>query len=204
MVLDNEGKRAEAEAVIRETLAIHRKNHGEDHPWTGMDYCTLAGTLGAQNRLDEAATNYRRGLDILEKTAAKRWEQAWAHNGLASILAGQGNLGEAEIHHREALALAKKVVSADDAHLLGLIDSLANILRKNGKLDEARPLAEEAVAICQRHPDRVEPQARRAFATLRDVLKDLGDTASLEKLELTIQQTDAKPKPAQTPEPQAK
>jgi serine/threonine protein kinase len=202
MVLDAEGKLAEAEAVIREALTIHRKNHGEDHPSVGMDYCVLGGSLGAQNRLDEAAANYRRGLDILERTTAAKWEQAGAHAGLARILAGQGKLGEAEIHHREALDLARKVVSADDAYLPGHIDSLANILRKNGKLAEARPLAEEAVAICQRHPDRVEPGTQRdAFATLRDVLTDLGDTNALEKLNLTVQQMDATQKPAPTPEP---
>ena len=183
-VLEDEGKPAEGEAVIREALAIHRKNHGEDHPSVGMDYCGLARSLAGQNKLDEAVINYRRGLDILERIAAGKHDQMWGHINLASVLERQGKLGEAELHCRKALAIARKELGADHPDLPFSTASLAGILRREGKLAEARPLAEEAVAICQRHPDRVDRWMQDlAFNTLRDVLTDLGDTAALEKLD---------------------
>jgi serine/threonine protein kinase len=205
IVLEDEGKPAEAEAVIREALAIHLKNHGEDHPSAGMDYCDLGWSLAGQNKLDEAVINYRRGLDILERIAAGKQAQMWGHINLASVLERQGKLGEAEVHCRKSLAIARKELGADHPDLPDSTASLARILRREGKLAEARPLAEEAVAICQRHPDRVDRWMQDiAFNTLRDVLTDLGDAAALEKLDLTIQQTDTMRKPAPTPEPPPK
>jgi tetratricopeptide (TPR) repeat protein len=144
-------------------------------------------------------------LDILERIAAGKREQAGGHDNLASVLARQGKLGEAETDYRAAVAIARTEGGTGHPALPAFISHLANILRREGKLAEARPLAEEAVAICQRHPDRVDRWAQEsAFVTLRDVLTDLGDTAALEKLELTIQQTNARRKPAPTPEPPLK
>jgi hypothetical protein len=48
------------------------------------------------------------------------------------------------------------------------------------------------------------PRQEHAFATLRDVLTDLGDTAALKQLELNIQQTDVMRRLAPTPEPPPK
>ena len=51
------------------------------------------------------------------------------------------------------------------------------------------------MAICERLSGRVALWAKEcSIATLKDVLTDLGDKAALEKLELTVQQMEAKPK----------
>ena len=86
-------------------------------------------------------------------------------------------------------------MGTNHADLSFFIAGLAGFLQQMGQLAEARPLAEEAVAICQRSPDQVERRFQQAaFDCLRAVLKELGDTAALERLD-SIRQLEKKPEP---------
>jgi tetratricopeptide (TPR) repeat protein len=186
-LLGSEGKTAEAVSVQQEALAIRQKIHGDEHPYTAEDYSQLGALLSdSTNTLDEAVNDLRKGLEILKRTEGEgKYRQTWAERSLADALSEQGKLEEAEIHYRAAATIAKKVMGPDFADLPGFVVKLANILRREGKLTEARARAEKAVAICQRHPDRIEAQPQRAaFAALRDVLTDLGDTAAAQALDI--------------------
>ncbi|MSU58721.1 MAG: tetratricopeptide repeat protein [Pedosphaera sp.] len=181
IVMEARGNLDEAEGVTREALAIHRKLYGDEHPDTAASYTALGGVLTLQNKLPEAEVPYRKGLETLKRIEGSgKWHQANAHLGFADLLQKQGKLDEAEFQYREALATAR---TAKHINLPHFTASLANFLRRNGKLTEARPLAEEAVALCQRHPEQVARWMQDlAFGALRDVLTDLGDTAAAEAL----------------------
>jgi tetratricopeptide (TPR) repeat protein len=127
----------------------------------------------------------RKALELDERIVGKgKLSQVHAHLSLGEVLERQGKLDEAEIHYRQAAAIARKEGGADALDLPWPLSALANLLRQRGKLTEARAAAEEAVAICQRNPDRVSPSSQRdAFAALGDVLTDLGDTAAVETLD---------------------
>jgi len=159
---------------------------------------------GLENiKLAEAESILRRALETQIKTQGDgKLEQQFTHFTLAEVLEEQGKLDEAELHYRAALEIARNVNGVDKEDF-PCTAGLAGVLRKKGKLAEARQLAEEAVAICQRRTGRVAGWVRdRSFSTLKDVLTDLGDTNALEKLNLT-NQTDAMPEPSPTPEPPA-
>ena len=128
----------------------------------------------------------RKGLEILKRTEGEgKYRQTWAEATLLTPLPGKVSWRRLKSIIAQRRPLRKKVMGPDFADLPGFIVNLANILRREGKLTEARALAEEAVAICQRHPDQVELQAQRdAFAAFRDVLTDLGDTAAAQALDI--------------------
>jgi tetratricopeptide (TPR) repeat protein len=196
LVLQLQGRLAEAENIGRDALAIFQKLHGEEHPFIGYVLMGLGRTLVLEDKLPETEEVFRKALEVQLKTEGNgKADQRYTHFGLAEVLEKQGKLDEAEEHYRAALDIERKEMGPDDEDW-PFTAGLAGILRKQGKLTEARQLAEEAVAICQRLSGRVAPWVKDcSIATLRDVLTDLGDKAALEKLELTVQQMEAKSKP---------
>ena len=59
---------------------------------------------------------------------------------------------------------------------------LAEVLRQRQALAEARPLAEEALALSQRHPEWPKDELQRAVRNLEAILGDLGDWTGLEAI----------------------
>ena len=179
MVLHDQRRLPEAEAALRESVAITSRLHGEEHP-----YMAHQGMLGAvlwqQGKLEEAETYLRKTVEIQERTEGKgKNSQIMTHHNLAHTLQREGKYDEAELHHRQAVTIAKTEMGPDYPDLPLLLGDLAQILRHNGKLTEAHSFAEEAVAICQRDPDRIERWiSQSAFNALKEVLKDLSDTAA--------------------------
>src|SRR5439155_4825927 len=154
-------------------------------PHTANAYNELALTLLRQNQLDEAEKWYRKALEIQTRIGQEfRPSHAWQRSDFALVLRKQGKREEAEIRYHEALGMTRK--SGDDhKDLPKFLSELASVLREDGKPAEARPLSEEAVALCLRYPQEVDVRFQNlAFATLKDVLTDLNDITALETLEL--------------------
>jgi len=98
--------------------------------------------------------------------------QANLHYWLAGILHGKGKSREAEIEYREAIEIGKREVGSDYLDLSGMLAALAIVLAEQGKLTEARQHAEQAVDICQRHPEIPPDERRDAENALRKVMKN--------------------------------
>ena len=130
----------------------------------------------------------RKALQIQNRTEGEgTLSQYYSHKSLAEVLERQHRLAEAESHRRAALAIARNHMGSDNPDLSAPIAGLASILRKQGNLTEARPLAEEAVDICRRLPDRVDRWMQDlSLKTLREVLTDLGDTAAIKALDAQL------------------
>ena len=204
--LSAQGKMTEAKTAAREALAIMRKNHGEEHPYTSYEYWCLGSFLveGTPDEVAEAETDLRKAIEIQEKTVGKgKWSQAWMHHHLALALAKRNEPEEAETHFREALDIARKE-GPDRSDMIQLLLGYVSFLRHNHRAQEARPLAEEAVAICRRHPSRLwASRQRRAVTALQDVLAETGDTNALAKLNLEFP-TAARPDPSSPAAPPVK
>jgi serine/threonine protein kinase/Tfp pilus assembly protein PilF len=193
--LSPQGKTAEAKIAAREALAIMRKIHGDEHPNTSYEYWCLGSLLvdGTPDEVAEAEIDLRKAIEIQEKTVGKgKWSQAWMHHHLAIALAKRNQPVEAEVHFREALDIARKE-GPDRSDMVQLLLGYVSFLRHNDRAGDARPLAEEAVALCRRHPDPLwASRTRRAVTTLKDVLGEVGDTNALAKLNLEFP-TKARP-----------
>jgi serine/threonine protein kinase/Tfp pilus assembly protein PilF len=185
--LSAQGKMTEAKTAAREALAIMQKAHGEEHPYTSYEYWCLGSFLveGTPEEVAEAETDLRKAIEIQEKAVGKgKWSQAWMHHHLAIALSKRNQPQEAESHFREALAIARKE-GPDRSDMIQLILGYVSFLRRNHRSEDARPLADEAVSICRRHPSRLwASRQRRAVTALREVLTETADTNSLGKLNL--------------------
>lgn len=194
--LSGQGKMTEAKDAARQALALMRKIHGDEHPYTSYEYWCLGSFLldGTPEEVAEAETDLRKAIEIQEKTVGKgKWSQAWMHHHLAIALAKRNQPVEAEVHFREALDIARKE-GPDRSDMVQLLLGYVSFLRHNNRADDARPLAEEAVALCRRHPDPLwASRTRRAVTALKDVLGEVGDTNALAKLNLEFSTAGSRP-----------
>ena len=71
MLLEGQGKLAEAEPLSRRAIAIDEKAYGPDHPEVATDLNNLAHLLQRTNRADEAAPLFARAKAI-RKAHAQR------------------------------------------------------------------------------------------------------------------------------------
>jgi len=186
-VLRDQGKLPEAEIMYREALPVQRKQLGDAHPELVASLDNLAVVLSDQGKLAEAEAMYREELTMRRKLFGNEDpDVADCLNTLAHVLSAEDKLAEAENTLRDALAVLRKTSTSDpsrEVSLLGVVlPHLAELLQQHKGLAEARPLAEEATSLYQRHPDWPPDERRHAFEVLAEVLTDLGDFPGVEAL----------------------
>jgi len=141
----------EAERMVREAVAIEKKQRGNDHP--------LALVLRDQRKLTESEQVFRESLAVNRK-ALRDESPAVMLNlcNLALVVGDEGRLDEAVELHSEALRIARKILGNEHPYIAWTADNLGGILRKQGKLAEAESLQREALALRRKlfgneHPD---------------------------------------------------
>jgi tetratricopeptide (TPR) repeat protein len=184
-VLQRQGKYDEAEIHFRAALAIARKEMGPDYPDLIVFLSYLAAFLRDRGRPAEARTPAEEAFALCQRLPdlTDPFSRQKAFLLLTEVLIELGDIAAFETVAAQFLQDSRANFPADDPWLAVSLANLANILRQNGKLAEARPLAEEAVSICRRYPGRIEGwMQERASDALRQVLTDLGDTVALDAL----------------------
>jgi eukaryotic-like serine/threonine-protein kinase len=129
-----------AEAMLREALEINRKTGGEEHPQFGLALSRLGRTLELQGKLDEAESTLRAAVTIQSKAPATfefglvdlNVELAWTGHYLATVLKRKGNLAEAITTQREALAVARKVLSEQHRDVVQFRGYMWTLLNQQG------------------------------------------------------------------------
>jgi len=105
-------------------------------------------------------------------------------NALSMVCLSQNKPVESEAALREAVALARESMDRDPTRAsarLGLVlHHLAFVLREKKAPADARPFAEEAFILYERHPDWPDFERLHAFQVLDGVLRDLGEWGGLE------------------------
>jgi tetratricopeptide (TPR) repeat protein len=149
------GALAEAEEAGREALAIHRATLDEENPWVALDLHNLGKVLDLQGRLDEALSTLEEAL------AVSRAAQGDEHPETAEILftlgrvhQARGELDRAEQLFRRYLDLRTETATGQTT-AKGLTH-LAEVLLAQGRREDARTLAAEAVEAA-----RLLPPAQR-------------------------------------------
>jgi tetratricopeptide (TPR) repeat protein len=178
---------AEARPLAEEAIGLYRL-HTE---WPAKErlhaITVLINVLSNLNDLPAAEAFYR------EEIARQRSILGTAHpevaellHDLASLLDHTGKLAEAVTAFREALACLRQAAKENpdlESPLAGkVLHHLADAVRRSGNAAEARPLAEEAVALYHRHSDWPWSESQHASMVLKDVLMDLGDLAAAESV----------------------
>ncbi|MCL4789439.1 MAG: serine/threonine-protein kinase [Verrucomicrobia bacterium] len=155
-VFHDHGKLAEAEALYREVLAIHRKHYGNEHERVTSSLVGLAFVLTKMpDRNDEAEATCREALTILRKLPGDNYSDlTFALDILSGVLDAKGRRAEAVSVHRELLEMARTRLSADDPQLASRLAQSATALLAVEQFTEAEPLARECLAIREKRlPD---------------------------------------------------
>jgi tetratricopeptide (TPR) repeat protein len=179
LVLWNQGKRAEAEILLRQALGTQRKLFDNEHPHVAVSLNNLALVLRDQGKLAEAETSAREALAMeIKLFGAEHPDVANFMDSLGVVLRDQRKLSEAETLHREAVAMQKKLQGNEALTVAVLLDNLATVMRDQGKLAEAEALYCEALAIRRKHTDH--PDVDASLHNLALVLVDQGKLAEAE------------------------
>ena len=139
---------AEAEPLLRRSLAIDEKVHGQAHPIVAIRLSNLAELLRATNRLREAEPLIRRAVAIDEASPNPINPDAASRLiVLGLLLRDSGRLGEAEPFVRRALAIDEASFGPDHPDVAVDLNNLAGLLQETNRLGAAEPLYRRALAI---------------------------------------------------------
>jgi len=140
------GETRQAEASYREALAMRRKLLSDDDPRVLDDVASLATALFQQGDYVGAEALYREALGSQRRALGDEHPETLSTLiDLAVVLNARGDAAGAERLYRDALAGERKL--GPDPPLLGAaLKGLARSLSALGRLAEAQPLLQEALA----------------------------------------------------------
>ena len=175
-LLEYTNRLAEAEPLMRRTLAIDERSLGPDHPSVARDLNNLAGLLHNSDRLVEAEPLYRRALAIDEKSLGPDHPSvARDKDNLAALLVGTNRLAEAEPLMRRALAINEKSLGPDHPEVAISLNNLAVLLESLNRLAEAEPLMIGALAIDEKSLGPDHPKVAIRLDNLAVLKAEQGD-----------------------------
>jgi tetratricopeptide (TPR) repeat protein len=141
-VLKEQGRAEEAEPLLRESVAIYRALGNT----TAIEYedtlRSLGETLLSRKKLPEAESFLREAIAVHRNASGRQPSPrlAWALISLADLLVQQGKDKDAEQMLLEAVTIERKALGDQHPDTTRTLDSLMNLLRQEGKTNEANAL----------------------------------------------------------------
>ena len=141
LLMQLQGKLAEAGALYKECYAATRTALGPKHKDTLVSMSYLAELLQAQGNLVEAVPLMREALDTARATLGKQYDSTLTYmTSLAGMLETQGKFSEAEALYREALEVRWATQGTRHQDTTMLLTNLGVLLKEQGRLVEAEEL----------------------------------------------------------------
>ncbi len=178
----------QAEALLSEALALHRKVRGEESAEVGMSLYHL-GALRLST-FGESEPLLLEAVRILEKTEGPNDpELAGALNSLGTFYGRKGEVERAEPLLRRALAIRSRVLGPNDPSVAATLNNLAIVAVRRGRTKEAEDLFLRGLAIRKKvlapdHPDLAVNL--EALAVLYDTVNRLKEAEALHRQALAI------------------
>src|SRR5262249_40525428 len=146
VIVQDQGRLAEAESLFRESVQVRKQLAGNEHPDVAQTLNTLSGVLTLEGKPAEAEKAGHEALKVFGWSFQKGdSSEASTLYTKGSTLFDEGNLTEAEACFRQALALRRKCLgSGHDVEVS--LSSLATTLRRQQRFTEAEPLYRECLA----------------------------------------------------------
>jgi tetratricopeptide (TPR) repeat protein len=160
-----EGREEKAESLHRRALSIREKVLGLSHPEVAMVLGRLAEVAFKLGRYDEAESAAHRGIAILEKTGPPT-VLARCLDVLAQVQARRGETAVAEAGLRRALSLMEDAIPGDHPDTAEVLEHIAALLQKAGRVGKARAIEDRARAMKGRQtrgadaPERAPAEGR--------------------------------------------
>ena len=179
--LDEHGSSAEALDLSAQALAVAaRVLAADDARLAWIRYYDGIALLFV-NHLDEAREQLERALPVFRtKEGSNSQGVIWCLNDLGNVFSNKGDLERALVYQEEALAI-RRTLPPNHPELAGGLNNVANTLRQLGRLDQARRLAAEAVAISEITFGRTHGSTGVFLDTLAGIEFGLGDLAAADR-----------------------
>jgi serine/threonine protein kinase/Tfp pilus assembly protein PilF len=145
-VMHDQGRFAEAEKFLVESLETGERVLGREHAETRRARASLGDVLMNQGRYAEAEPLQRLTLEQDKRLGAAPRSIIASTQGLALTLMLTGQLDEAEVHFRDCHELARRELGERDPSTIVTINGLGQILERRGKLEESKAAYVEALA----------------------------------------------------------
>jgi tetratricopeptide (TPR) repeat protein len=169
--LGEQGKLAEAEAMLRDLLPVQQRVFGPEHPQTLGTTMNLAIALSEQGKYAEAEAMLRDLLPVHRRVHGPEHPNTlMATNNLASTLVKQAKHAEAEAMLRESLPVQRRVHGPEHPNTLGMTMNLASTLMKQAKHAEAEVILRESLPVQRRVLGPEHPQTLMATTNLAKTL----------------------------------
>jgi len=171
------GKLDEAEAALREAVAIDRKVYLKPSLYASENLNELAVTLWDEDKVVESDTLLQQQLAILQQLLpADHPDIATTYNNMARGRALQGNYAGAEELQRKSLSMDLRLRGETHPFISQSRIALARYLIPQGKLQEAQDLTQSALAADRaRHAD-AHPSVAADLAAMAELARARGDT----------------------------
>ena len=122
---------------FRAALEIQERIYGKDSPITATGYNNIGAVYYQQRKFDDALTEYRKGLGVLQKSRPNHPDVAGALNNVGLALLQKGELEESLESFTSARTILENAFGKEHPNLATTIGSIGNVLKSQGKLDEA-------------------------------------------------------------------
>ncbi|MFF7452559.1 MULTISPECIES: FxSxx-COOH system tetratricopeptide repeat protein [unclassified Streptomyces] len=165
-----------ARALNEDTLARHRRLHGDEHPATLASANNLAALLWRLGRNEEALALNEKTLETRRRVLGLDHPDTLSTaSNLAIRLAEVGRVGEAVVLGEETLAVQRRMLGVEHPDTLRTAHNLAVDLTNVGRVGEARVLAEETLECRRRVWGEDHPDTRRFAAWMEGLVRGEGE-----------------------------
>jgi eukaryotic-like serine/threonine-protein kinase len=173
-----EAKDDDAIALLRNTLAIDRKN-GQRQGASTRNYLALA--LERKGNFDEARQLLQEAVDIDRRSKGpKSPEYATSLHNLGSALIDRGDLYGAENTIREAAEIRRAVLGRKHPDYVTSLNNVGYLLLEEGDWQKAEPVLREALATQTELLGNGNPRLAGPMSNLGKVLDAKGDFSQAE------------------------
>ncbi|WP_263354692.1 serine/threonine-protein kinase [Acidicapsa acidisoli] len=183
-IYDNLGVIDRALDLMQRSLALRRKQYGENSLETAKGLNDVADLLNDKGEFKQAETMAREALIIRESLLGKSSiEVAETMNYLGIAVTGQGKNAEAEELYREAAAIAEPLVDQHNAELETMpLHNLSIMLMERGDYPAAEASARHLVALARKNMGEISPDTAMYLSVLGTILQSSGHYEEARKL----------------------
>jgi CHAT domain-containing protein/tetratricopeptide (TPR) repeat protein len=166
----NIGQPAEAEQLLKRSVAIFRKVSGPQSPDVAIGLGNLGEFAKRARRFDEAIQYFQAALGIHERTAGGNSPQvATTLNSIAGTYIDAGRASDAEPLLRRAIEAWRRTQRPNPVEMSRPMVNLALIYARSNRKADAEPLFKEAIALKQKSLGREHPDLIPALNNLADM-----------------------------------
>lgn len=188
LVLEQSGKPAAAEPLLKKALQIRESKLGKTEPTADTLY-NLGNLYRDQQKLKDAESSYMRAIAIFLTTVPKGAANlAATYNSLSTVHLKLGKPTEAEADLKRGIEYGEKYLKSDNDQLIDMTAKLATTYDKAGKQAQAKPYFKKYLASVYKAMEitAADPQAREKTEKFAAALRRTGQQADADLVEKAL------------------